>query len=266
MSDFFKKFGSILRPTRKPVDAGKEPAPEAPQVASARKSVGLGDFGDLGEAKDVIKRCVCNELRIYRGGTGFPDVTVWIDDPIADQLATPDFQSELRTALIRNIGAPKHEASAVTVRMGPPPESVTAVTLSSPRKLNSGKVFLSIAQEVAAVSVVELSIHKSRGSLEVDPFKVEVPDRDRTFRIGRGKQCDKEGYTYRENDIVISTSDPDPEIQDLNNHVSSAHADLVYHEGAFYLKVLPPGTASQGNSTRIVRDQEPISLNNPRAL
>ena len=45
--------------------------------------------------------------------------------------------------------------------------------------------------------------------------------------------------------------------------VSSAHADLVCKDGRFFLQVLPPGCAIGGNSTRIIRDQKPIELDQP---
>lgn len=258
------KSKNWLRNLFNPTGEAKSSAPEESNEAGAppsveEKTLSLGNFFDIKEVQDVISECLVKELAMYRGGSGYPDITVWVDDPIAVQLTVPLFQEKLKKDLLHSGCRPLSQRTAVTVRGGRPEDDGTLVTLSKKGKLNPGKVFLSFQNEKVTGDRAQVSICKGKGSLAVDPFVMDSSQKSR-FRLGRGETSTRADYSYRINDIVIRTDDPDLAVQDLNNHVSSAHADFVCRDGRFYLQVLPSGSPSGNNSTRIVRDQSPIAL------
>ena len=263
MSDFTKFLKNMFNPTGKDSSSAETPAPSPLDPAGVEKEAGsqpatLGNFKDLQDFRETVEDCLVDQLKVYRGGSGYPDLTVWIDDPVLLQMAVDPFQEELKKALLYSGCHPRSAKTTLLVKQGVPPAGVPAVTLAKPGKLNSGKVFLTFQNQVTAQKAT-LTVCREKGSLEADPFVVDPAVKSR-YRIGRGETSNRPDYSYRINDIVIKTDDADEAVQDLNNHVSSAHADLICREGRFYLQVLPSGTLSGSNSTRIVRDQNPINL------
>ena len=263
MSNFTKFLKNMFSPTGKDSSSEETPAPSPLEPAGVEKATGaqpasLGSFKDLQDFQETVEDCLVDQMKVYRGGSGYPDLTVWIDDPVILQMAVDPFQERLKKALLYSGCRPRSSKTTLLVRQGIPPAGVPAVSLAKPGKLNSGKVFLTY-QNQSSVQKATLSICRGKGSLELNPFEVD-PAVKKRYRIGRGETSSRPDYSYRINDIVIKTDDSDEVVQDLNNHVSSAHADLICREGRFYLQVLPSGTLSGSNSTRIVRDQNPINL------
>ena len=252
------------KPKEKPV---KAPKPEKPQPAAPvqpqEEPATLGNFKDLKELEVTIADCLVKQMGKYVGGSGYPDLTVWIDDPVAAQLTDGEFVEFLRKRLLHNGCRPQNPKAPLVVRAGAPAAGVAAETLTKKGKLNPGKVFVTFRQEetVSADKAV-LSICRGKGSL-ADSSYILDPSVKTRYRIGRGEDSSRPEYSFRVNDIIIKTDDPEERVQNLNDHVSSAHADLVYQDGRFYLQVLPPGCAVGGNITRIVRDQKPFELDNP---
>jgi len=218
----------------------------------------LGNFFDLKDAQDTISECLVKEMAIFRGSSGYPGITLWIDDPIAVELASPQFQEKLKKDLLHSGCRPRNQRTSILVKKGVPDQEGCGC-LSKKGKLNPGKVFLSYQDEKVSGDRAQLSVCKGKGSLECDPFIIDSSQKTR-FRLGRGETSSRSDYSYRINDIIIRTDDPDADVQNLNNHVSSAHADIVCRDGRFFLQVLPSGSSSGNNSTRIVRDQTPVSL------
>ena len=144
--------------------------------------------------------------------------------------------------------------SSLPVREGTPAEGAVAIGLSKRGKLNPGKVFVTFQEARTVSEKAVVKVYWDKGSLMDGSYEVDPSTRTR-WRIGRGQTSNRQDYSFRTNEIVIRTDDPDEEIQALNNHVSSAHADLVYREGRYYLQVLPSGSVAGSNSTRIIRDQ-----------
>lgn len=244
-----------------PGETGSSLEPEVNTDAPVEtpESQPLGSFVDFQDVQDTISDCLLQEMKLYRGGSGYPSLTIWMDDPIALQLTTPLFQERLKKDLLHAGCRPQSQKTSVTVREGTPPSGMAVVSLSKKGKLNPGKVFLTFLQEGVAAKKAELSVCMGKGSLATDPFVIDPSVKSR-YRIGRGETSSRPDYSYRINDIVIRTDDPDPDVQELNNHVSSAHADLVCRDDRFYLQVMPAGSPAGGNSTRIVRDQTPVLL------
>lgn len=245
-----KEVVSVPQEEKKEKEEGKD---------SPARYVSLGNFVDQLEVEETISDCLVREMGMYRGGTGYPDLTVWIDDPIAVALATPAFQDRLKKDLLHSGCRPRNRHTTVTVLGGCPPSGTMATVLSRSGKLNAGKVFMAFREETGASDKAVISVFSGKGSLAVPAYEID-PSSKKRYRIGRGDISTRPEYAYRVNDIVIRTEDPDENVQALNNHVSSAHADLVYHDGRFFLQVLPSGCSAGNNSTRIVRDQFPTSL------
>ena len=228
-------------------------------VEKSEGTLPLGNFFDLKEVQDVISECLVKELAMYRGGSGYPDITIWVDDPIAVQLTVPTFLEKLKKDLLHSGCRPQSQRTAIIIKGGKPEDGEVAVSLSKKGKLNKGRVFLSFQNEIVTGEKALLSICKGKGSMMIDPFVMDSAQKNR-YRLGRGETSSRPDYSYRINDIVIRTDDPDSDVQVLNNHVSSAHADFVCRDGRFYLQVLTAGSSAGNNSTRIVRDQTPFSL------
>lgn len=251
-------LGDVLNPTgSKPQAAEESSALEtAPQ-----ESVSLGSFSDVEDVQETLSDLLVREMGKYRGGSGYPDFTLWIDDPIAAVLAVP-LQERLKKDLLHSGCQPRNPRTCVTVREGTPAEGAVAIGLSKRGKLNPGKVSVTFQETRPVSEKAVVKVYWGKGSLmdgacEIDPSAMT------RWRIGRGQTSNRPDYSFRANEIVIRTDDPDEDIQALNNHVSSAHADLVYREGRYYLQVLPSGSVAGNNSTRIIRDQRPIPVEQP---
>lgn len=265
MGKLFDWLGGVLNPTGEKPESRKvsegSPVLQGEKDTPSQESGSLGHFTDAQDVQDTISECLVREMGMYRGGSGYPDLTLWIDDPIAS-LLVESLQERLKKDLLHSGCRPLNPKTCVTVREGAPAEGVKAVALSRKGKLNSGKVFLSFALEKASDDKAVISVYWGKGSLMASSYEIDPSVKPR-YRIGRGETSSRPDYSFRVNDIVIRTDDPEADVQALNNHVSSAHADLVFREGRFYLQVLPSGSVSGNNSTRIIRDQIPIPVEQP---
>lgn len=254
----FDWLGAILNPTgTKPLEGKGSDATET----TPQESVSLGSFSDVEDVQETLSDLLVREMGKYRGGSGYPDLTLWVDDPIAAVLAAP-LQERLKKDLLHSGCQPRNPRNCVTVLEGTPAEGAVAIGLSKRGKLNPGKVFVTFQETRAVSEKAVVRVYWGKGSLMDGSYEVDPTTRTR-WRIGRGQTSNRQDYSFRTNEIVIRTDDPDEEIQTLNNHVSSAHADLVYREGRYYLQVLPSGSITGNNSTRIIRDQRPIPVEQP---
>lgn len=104
-----------------------------------------------------------------------------------------------------------------------------------------------------------LTIMDGTGSTEQNRYRLDSETKQ-IYHIGRGAVSTKSG-SFRRNDIIIRDNDPDKELQARNNHVSSAHADIVVYDGAFHLKACPGGCRPIGGScTKIISDSDSREL------
>ena len=258
MGKVFDWLGAILNPTGTKPQVGENP--DAPKEAP-QESVSLGSFSDVEDVQETLSDLLVREMGKYRGGSGYPDLTLWVDDPIAAVLAVP-LQERLKKDLLHSGCQPRNPRTCVTVREGTPAEGAVAIGLSKRGKLNPGKVFVTFQEARTVSEKAVVKVYWDKGSLMDGSYEVDPSTRTR-WRIGRGQTSNRQDYSFRTNEIVIRTDDPDEEIQALNNHVSSAHEDLVYREGRYYLQVLPSGSVAGSNSTRIIREQRPIPVEQP---
>lgn len=258
MGKMFDWLGDILNPTGTKPQAGE--GADAPATAP-QESVSLGSFSDVEDVQETLSDLLVREMGKYRGGSGYPDLTLWVDDPIAAVLAAP-LQERLKKDLLHSGCQPRNPRTCITVREGTPAEGSVAIGLSKRGKLNPGKVFVTFQEARAVSEKAEVKVYWGKGSLMAESYEID-PSLLTRWRIGRGQTSNRQDYSFRTNEIVIRTDDSDDVIQALNNHVSSAHADLVYREGRYYLQVLPSGSVAGNNSTRIIRDQRPIPVEQP---
>lgn len=100
----------------------------------------------------------------------------------------------------------------------------------------------------ATVSIIE-----GTGSLAKDEYLLDSSV-SKTYCIGRGPMSNKPG-AIRPNDIVIRDNDPDATLQQNNNCVSSAHAEIIAGNGRFMLKACKWGCRPMGGApTKIIYD------------
>ena len=255
MGKLFGWLGGVLNPTGEKLENRND------NDGAFQASVSLGSFKDAQDLQDTISDCLVREMGMYRGGAGYPDITLWIDDPIASMLSEP-LQERIKKDLFHSGCHPLNPRTCVTVMEGAPSEGVKAVSLFRKGKLNPSKVFLSFALEKDSVCKAKVSVYWGKGSMNADFYELDPSVKPR-YRIGRGETSSRPDYSFRVNDIVIRIDDPDAEVQALNNHVSSAHSDMVFRDGHYYLQVLPSGSVSGSNSTRIIRNQSPIPVEQP---
>ena len=104
-----------------------------------------------------------------------------------------------------------------------------------------------------------VTIFRGKGSLKQTEYILDTAvDNKKVYCIGRGEISTK-GGVFRDNDIVINDAEPDPALADLNNYVSSSHANIEVHDGGFYLKAMQGGIAN-GNATKYIRDGKVFKL------
>ena len=104
-----------------------------------------------------------------------------------------------------------------------------------------------------------ITVFRGKGSLKQTEYILDTAvDNKKVYCIGRGEISTK-GGVFRDNDIVINEAEPDPAIANLNNYVSSSHANIEVRDGGFYLKAMLGGIAN-GNATKYIRDGKVFKL------
>ena len=147
------------------------------------------------------------------------------------------------------------------IKSGTPPANIAVTMLSEGNRLPDGKIWFSWsdAQEQQEIVKARISVVKGYGSLKTKSIVLDSSKKNR-YLIGRGEISHKDGF-HRVNDIIIDDACEDERMQQLNNHVSSSHADIVVHNGRYHLKAMPSGCrASGGSATMIIRDRQKIEL------
>lgn len=105
----------------------------------------------------------------------------------------------------------------------------------------------------------EISAVDGTGSLKKECYLIDS-DVKKRYHIGRGVKSTGSA-SYRINDIVIDTDNPDSDIQQMNNCVSSTHADIVARDGQLYLQACRGGCRNSGGSpTKLIRDEKAVEL------
>lgn len=176
-----------------------------------------------------------------------------------------ELKRELANAFLSSIGS-----SSLCVELKPKSEIIDCLCLIENKVYykwgnlkNSTDTSLSNEQYKRVTATI--SIFDGNGSLQEDSYILDS-DSKTIYHIGRGKSSRKEGK-YRINDIVINDNEVHQELQNLNLHVSSAHADIVFKNGNYYLRAAVGGCRALGGSpTKIVRNENVIEMRNTTLL
>ncbi len=113
----------------------------------------------------------------------------------------------------------------------------------------------------------KISVAFNHGSLKQSEYLIDpVSDGKTVYKIGRGEFTTKNGVP-RQNDIVINDDEPNTTLANLNNYVSSSHANIELTNGRFYLHAMISGFSS-GNATKIIREgtPNPIKIETDKTL
>lgn len=188
-----------------------------------------------------------------------PQAFAWADD-----VFKTDLRLALDNSMLETVGSKKLEVNFITAENLPktyttiiPDElyySWDAIK-ESPDIKNSGTMDVE-----AWISIIE-----GTGSLAKSPVCLSAKDKT-SYKIGRGASSRKYGR-IRINDIIISDTESDPTLADMNKYVSSAQAEIVIENNAFYIKASEGGCrASGGVATKIYRDEKCTELRDTDSL
>ena len=113
-----------------------------------------------------------------------------------------------------------------------------------------GKLFIAIGKKEGPKTMrISILAEEPNDALEDSPILLDSAAKH-LFHIGRGKH--PINTMRRENDIAVA---------EQYNTVSSAHADIKYKNGRFFLQAKPGGCRAEGGSaTFILRDGQPKEL------
>ena len=164
----------------------------------------------------------------------------WADDTMKEQL-----RLELDNAMLESVGKRTLEIRPITKENLPErAKEVIADTLYYS--------FLAAPKRQSRVRG-KITVVEGTGSLAKNEYILDS-DKKQVYHIGRGPMANKPG-AYRPNDIVVRDNDPETELQQRNNHVSSAHADIIASNGRFFLKALKWGCRPMGGAcTKLIYD------------
>lgn len=258
---FFKK---IFNPFAS--DDETEPKPQAETPAEKKEqpeSTPTPVISDIGVLTETLRELILEAVAPFAGGDdSFVGLTVWINSEFSRVADAEPFKTSLRAAFdsmkLRSLGS-----GDIRVLHGEPTAEDAATPLYRKGVLEKGTVWLRLTDHQSVKpksSKARITIVEGLGSCRQPEYILDAAEK-KIYRIGRGAVSRKPGSAYRMNDIIIDDNNPDPNVQQLNNFVSSAHADIIVDDGRFYLKAMPSGCrAMGGSSTKIIRDQEPYEL------
>ena len=245
---FFKSLFSAFDSTASDAQA-KESKVDAP----AQPKTAFTDTEALGKAikKDIKKALI--------PGVSYLGIEFWSDDEVClSVLNNPGFLQSLRSAL-DDWSFGDLAKSEIKIRRGSPDPTAQTIELADGKiSFRAIPVGASGIQEDQVLTAA-ISIVNGFGTLTSAP--VQLSSEQKTpYHIGRGIFSPATGI-YRRNTISIKDDETDPVQKERNEHVSRAHADIIFHSGHFCLRALPGGCrAEDGASTKVVRRENAIEL------
>lgn len=191
-----------------------------------------------GSNADILSRLTV----LVVNSSGNPLDTSWVDD---------DFISQLRLALDNNllqyIGIKELDAKIITIDQLDQYDANPVVKDSM--YLSWGKKQLPIAE---TPHVAQISVTQQRGSLFNDIVTLDSSI-NTIWHIGRGLYSNR-GNVSRQNQIAIR--DDDEALMEVNRHVSSSQADILFvPRKGFFIKACAGGCRSMGGvATKIINE------------
>ena len=270
-----KKFESVAGALNGTADRQQEPASTAapsPTGSEGQQAPKPSSTGNAIDRRDKAVKLIVNSMA---GATGtsakmLADLTVWVAvpskdfDPLdsawADERLISDLRLALDNAMLEAVGSRSIVTRFDTVDHIPE----NARTLVEDQLYVTWRSEAPRPKESAPVKA-RISAVEPMGTLRQSEYLIDSAIKP-VWHIGRGAVSPAAG-SYRRNDIMIHDADPSAEMQKINNHVSSNHADIVARSGRFYLKACAGGCRSLGGSpTKLVHNDKPIEITDTATL
>ena len=270
-----KKFESVAGALNGTADRQQEPASTAapsPTGSEGQQAPKPSSTGNAIDRRDKAVKLIVNSMA---GATGtsakmLADLTVWVAvpskdfDPLdyawADERLISDLRLALDNAMREAVGSRSIVTRFDTVDHIPE----NARTLVEDQLYVTWRSEAPRPKESAPVKA-RISAVEPMGTLRQSEYLIDSAIKP-VWHIGRGAVSPAAG-SYRRNDIMIHDADPSAEMQKINNHVSSNHADIVARSGRFYLKACAGGCRSLGGSpTKLVHNDKPIEITDTATL
>ena len=219
------------------------------------------NISDIGILEESVRELILDSVAPYTGKDDFVGIVIWVNDQIFHAINNEIFKTGLKAAFdsmhLYSLGA-----SEINVIHGEPESQDEASPLIKKGIIPQGKLWFRLIEKGKELkhAKASISIFQELGSCKENEYILSSEDKS-IYRIGRGAISRKHSSAYRVNDIIIEENNPHESIQKLNNHVSSAQADIILDDGQFFLRATPHGCRSQGGSpTKIIRNQEAVEL------
>ena len=192
------------------------------------------------------------------------NMTFYVADPLIVLAMDEDFEDALR-AKLENHSLSAFANGELKIVKGTTPQVGTIQVFEgfqiSIDRNNASSGQHSQAPLGEAVAVV--AIVGNMGSMQDGQYELDSSQKT-LFHIGRGAVVKRSGI-YRVNDVIIKDDETDSKLAAINKCVSSMQADILWKNGAFYLRAMPSGCRPEGGSaTKIIRDSKALELRNSR--
>lgn len=253
-------------PVEQPSRSEKEAEPEQidPSQPNAVPPVILSD--NVIDTREKLSNMIVKALKPSCGISqdAAINMSFYVTDPLIVLAMNEDFKDALR-AKLENNGLSAFANGEFRIVNGCAPQVGTIqvfegfyISLDRNTTITRGQNPLPFGDAVAVLAIVG-----NMGSLQDSQYELDTSKKT-LFQIGRGTVVRRSGI-YRVNDVIIKDDETDSRLAGINNCVSSMQADILWKNGAFYLRAMPSGCRPEGgSSTKIIRDSKSIELRNSR--
>ena len=250
-------------PTEQPcqsVEGGERVLKEPPQSKAVPPVIGDNVIDTREKLADMIVEALTPSRGISQDTA--INMTFYVVDPLIVLAMKEDFEDTLR-AKLENNGLSAFANGVFTIANGAAPQVGTILVFEGfhillDRNANNKGQKTSLGDAVAVLTIVG-----NMGSLHDRQYELDSSQKT-LFQIGRGAVVRRSGM-YRVNDVIIKDDETDSKLAAINNCVSSMQADILWKNGAFYLRAMPSGCRPEGgSSTKIIRDSKALELRNSR--
>lgn len=186
--------------------------------------------------QETLTRTIIQELSKHRDSQkDYDGIVLWsISDDINQIIKQQTFRTELGVELDNH----DLRSYAKNVRYALEPQSET---LSFELKTDYGVLFVGIVKLYPRITA-------KKGTLQEEEYVLDWRKQNH-WNVGRGVHPAEDYGIDDDNFIVIKDDEQDDTIRNLNNHVSSCHAKIIYENDGFSLQVLKGGLGY----TRLIR-------------
>lgn len=219
--------------------------------------------------RDRAVKLIVDTMRSAIGTTAsaLAHLVIWVQvdspdyDPLAyawaDEKMLEDLRLALDNAMLEAVGA-----GSITLRFAVKEDIKASRTVVKNALYCSWQI---PEPDTENLYKARISVMPGMGMLEQEHYDLDG-EKKSVYHIGRGHKGMK-SETYRINDIVIDETAADEATMQANSFVSSAHADIIFRNGRFYLKACPGGCRSTGGSpTKLIHDEKALELSDVNSM